>query len=299
MENRAIIGFTEALEEAAKLQTAKNYEDAVLVLEKMIEIVEDAGMFANTDNEEFFCFNNVLEQVLYDRLVNHGKKLNRVPDNYANMYHKYGALLFEAKRYDEAEVYLKKALRWNPVDTNILFEFSEIYKIRGDWKTFLDIMEQCLRYAYSSRALARCYRNLGFFYIEDEQYDLASALYLFSLHFQPKSETAYIELNYIRDKTGSAPHQPATPEEANALIQFIKDNGIQAWANPEIIDMTIAIGQHAMKENLPDEARFFFGVAYELTGNKEIGKILKQLDDNNDSGEEKYEHEEGKYDGEV
>ncbi len=296
MENKAIIGFTEALEEAVKLQTAKNYEDAALILGKTVEIVEEAGMYEDTDDEKFFCFNNVLEQILYNEVFNPGKELKQVPDNYADMYHKYGALLFEAKRYDEAEAVLKKAVRWNPVDTDILFELSEVYKVRGDWETFLPIMKQCLAYAYSKRALARSYRNLGFYFIEQEKYDTAAALYLFSLFFESENETAYYELGYIKEKTGKTPHQPSNKEEASVLIKLIEDNGVQTWANPQVIDIALSMGREAMKGNMPDEVRYFLGIAYELSGDKEIGEVLERLEYQD---EDEYEQDEGKYDGEI
>jgi tetratricopeptide (TPR) repeat protein len=313
MENKAIKGFREAIEEVIHLQDAKNYDDAILILEKLIELVEDADMFNHTDAAEYFCFNNVLEQVLYDEVFGHGKELFRVPDNYADMYHKYGALLFEAKEYDDAELFLKKAHRWNPVDVDILFELSEVYKLRSDWDTFLSIMKQCLSYAYSNRSLARCYRNLGFYFIEQEQYDVAAALYLFSLFFDQKNETAYHELKYIEEKTGNTPRQPESTEEASALIHLLNDHEIQTWANPQVTHIAVSMAREAMKADMPNEARSFLSIAYELTGDKDIGEVLdqlsEQLDDNKENDdsessqlefdEDDYEQDEGKYDGEI
>lgn len=303
MENKAIKGFNEAIDEVIRLQGEGAYADAVLILKKLIEIVEDAGMFSPADDEAFFCFNNMLEQVFYDEVFKPGKRLNQVPDNYADMYHKCGALLLEARQYDEAELILKKALHWNPVDVDILLTLSEVYKVRGDLETYFSMMKQCLACAYSKRSLARAYRGVGHYYAEQEEYDTASAFYIFSLYFDQDNETVHHGLSYIKQKTGEAPHLPSTSEEADAMLNSIIDLDFQIWANPKIIDITLSLIREAVKAKMPDAVRYYLGIAYELTGNDDMRKLMDQMDaeteEQEDFDEDDYEPDEGTYDTEI
>ena len=47
-----------------------------------------------------------------------------------------------------------------------LFELGEIYKKNQQYKRYLEINMKALQHAYTARNLARCYRNLGFYYVE-------------------------------------------------------------------------------------------------------------------------------------
>lgn len=301
MENKAIPGFNEAIDEVIRLQGEGAYADAVLILKKLIEIVEDAGMFSPAGGEAFFCFNNLLEQVLYDEVFKPGKRLSQVPDNYADMYHKCGVLLLEARQYDEAELILKKALRWNPVDADILLALSEVYKVRGDLETSLSMMKQCLSYAYSKRSLARAYRGIGYYYVEQEEYDTAAAFYIFSLYFDQDNETVHHELSYIKQKTGEAPHLPSTSEEADAMLKVIENQDIQIRANPHVTDIALSLMREAVKAEMPDTARYYLGIAYELTGNDDMRKLMDQMDaeEQEDFDEDDYEPDKGIYDAEI
>jgi tetratricopeptide (TPR) repeat protein len=276
-ENYSIKGFDEALIEASNKTGEGKYEEALAILEQMVKVVEEAAMFQDTEEEEYHNFKNGLEQVLYNESCNPGKKLLQIQDNYAAMYHKYGALLFEFKRYNEAEDALKKAHRYNPVCTDILFELSEVYKSRSDWETYLPMMAKCLEYAYSIKALARCYRNLGYYAIEEEQFLVATAFYIYSLQFDPESETARHELGFIAQKTGKESVYPENEEQVEKIYNLLKESKIQLGPNKLVWSIALSMGQEAQKADMKDVARYFFGIAYELTGSEEVKKILDEI----------------------
>ena len=84
----------------------------------------------------------------------------------------------------------------NPVLSTIYFERAEIFKLKKNFKPFFKYTNDALKYATSSQLLARGYRNLGFYYIEKDNLELATALFKFSLIFE-NNDMAYSELNYI------------------------------------------------------------------------------------------------------
>jgi hypothetical protein len=63
--------------------------------------------------------------------------------------------LVEKQDFNTALRVLVEGLRYNPVDTGLLFEMGEICKLRKDWEVYRKISELCFEYAHTSIALAR------------------------------------------------------------------------------------------------------------------------------------------------
>jgi len=150
----------------------KKFDKALALIESFIKNIEDKGLYLNDNTSNYFYFNNALEEIVYKEIFRPEKEIRQIPENYAEIYFTYGNILFEVKRYDEAKIALEKAISYNPVNTEYLFEFGELYKIKKDWKVFLKINRDCLKYAYTGKAIARCYRNFGYYFFEEEKYEL-------------------------------------------------------------------------------------------------------------------------------
>ncbi|MDR2900883.1 MAG: hypothetical protein LBV20_05135, partial [Treponema sp.] len=118
-----------------------------------------------------------------------------------------------------------------------------------------------------------------------------------------ENETALHELAYIEEKTGKIPPAPSSKEEVAEIVKVLEDNDIQAWGNPKVYNIAVSLAQEAMKAEMPNETRFFLGVAYDLSGDEEIGQILEKMDaaaaEQRDYDEDDFEPDEGRYDGEV
>ena len=111
-----------------------------------------------------------------------------------DLYYVYGFLLLENQEYDKAEEYLKKAIRINPVSARIILELTEIYKVHTyTFNEFIIRTSDALKYAYYPQDIARCYRNLGYYYVEENQMRTALALYIYSMEFEA-SPLAYTEI---------------------------------------------------------------------------------------------------------
>ena len=54
--------------------------------------------------------------------------------------------------------------------------------------------KQCFDFAYTERHVGRCYRNLGYYYIEQKEYILAPALYLKSTGYDKESTIPQLQL---------------------------------------------------------------------------------------------------------
>ena len=173
----------------------------------------------NVEDEQntYFCFNSYLELMLYVDKYN-PKKPNKAPKtNMAFLYYILGYIDVENKDYDNASKNLSESLKWNPVDLTVLFEKAEIYKSTGDLERFKAEIDKIYPLITSRWFLARYYREIGFYYIEKNVYDVANAIYSMALDFsftEYEKNKAINELMYIA--------QPEKREPKKNTIDEIK-----------------------------------------------------------------------------
>lgn len=137
---------------------------------------------------------------------------------------------------------------------------------------FLKLTKQALELSYTANWVARGYRNLGFYYVEIKEYELAIALIQFSLFFED-SHIATSELYYISEINGSIPKQLGIKE----IRKLLEENHIPFGANGLIIAIMSEFGKHLLKQNDKDGAIFCFKNLYELTFDEKIKDILLDL----------------------
>jgi tetratricopeptide (TPR) repeat protein len=265
------------LEVEAKIQK-DDFDKSLEIMEPLIDKVEKICLtFSDDDMHEFHNFDDFFEEQIYMDIIKPMKKLRQMPRNCALAYLKYGVILFELKRYDTAKISLEKASKLNPVNTSILFELSEICKINKTWDEYLTINKKCLEYAYSNRELARCYRNYGFYFIEQGNYEMAEVLYCFSLPFSfgAEKKIALSELEYMKKITGKTNFELAeTLEHFDALVEKLKKYNIQLGANKSILNLALILAINATNDNQYSIAKYCYGILHDLTRSKEIYDLI-------------------------
>ncbi len=171
----------------------------------------------NVEDEQntYFCFNSYLELMLYVDKYN-PKKPNKAPKtNMAFLYYILGYIDVENKDYDNASKNLSESLKWNPVDLTVLFEKAEIYKSTGDLERFKAEIDKIYPLITSRWFLARYYREIGFYYIEKNVYDVANAIYSMALDFsftEYEKNKAINELMYIAQQEKREPKKNTIDE---------------------------------------------------------------------------------------
>lgn len=230
------------------------------------------GMFKSDGECVYMSFENPLEHFIY-LILNKPEKTIRMPSyNYAEIYYFYGYCLIENKKFNEAEIALKSSLEWNPVSTRTMFELAEIYKMNKDFASYLHWTKETLKYAYGSDEIARCYRNLGYYYSDIEEYSLASSLYYFSQYFKP-TDIANSELFYIAQKTGTMPKEVSSTE----LKKVFADNDIPFGANDDILGIAYSLGKQFEEEENFEWAQFCYNVVFDLTRDDKIKKLMDSI----------------------
>ena len=245
-----------------------NYEKPLEKLDKFMETFPE--MFEDDKVSEYHYFTNPLEELIFRKYVGLKKELRYIPDNQPllDLYYVYGFLLLESKQYDRAEEYLKKAIGINPVSARIILELTEIYKVHTYTLNECFIRtSDALKYSYYPQDIARCYRNLGYYYVEENDFKTALALYIYSMEYEA-SPLAYAEIKFIQSKTGNM------ELSLNECIDIIEGKNIQVGPNPFILDTLDEFIREYEENKLYNQLLYFLELRFDLKNDVEtLGKI--------------------------
>lgn len=228
------------------------------------------AMFEDDKVSEYHFFTNPLEEVLFYKYVGAEKIVRYIPDNkpVLDLYYIYGFLLLETNQFDKSEEYLKKAIKINPVSSRIILELCEIYKLHTyNYNKYFMYATDALKYAYMPQDIARSYRSLGYYYIEENQLETAFALFRYSMEYE-LNPMAYSEINYIQNKDKNI------DLSLDESIEIIKNKNIQLGVNPFILETLDEFITEYEENKLYSQTLYFLELKYNLTNDeKTIGKI--------------------------
>lgn len=230
----------EATESDADDEEANNYDLGVELFQngeyaeattKFEQYIKEITKLKKETEDEWYTFNNAIEFLLYAQNNKTDKKVVDVNYRCNTAYYFLAMIDFENRNHEEAIKKLNKALKWNPCDIKSMFEKAENYKASGDLKKYYTSTLDLFDNIYSINDLARYYRNLGYYFIEEKEWDLAKAMYLYSVRFD-NNPVALQELKYILSKSGND-----TLPAKEDLKDILKENRIPTFISKEIINL--------------------------------------------------------------
>ena len=220
--------------------------------------------------KEYHSFLNPLEEILFYQYIGLEKELAYIPFNEPlfDLYYIYGTLLLENDDFAKPEKYLLKALRINPVSSKTILSLADIYKSKTrTYNRFFLYNVDALKFAYKNEDIARAYRNFGFFYVEENQLDIAAVFYDFSLNFDFNRQ-AFRELEYLKSRGIN------TEIDRKDAENIIESKKIQVGVNPFILDTLRIICADLENRKYYRGALYFYRILYDLTKDNHIlGKI--------------------------
>jgi len=256
-----------------------NPDKALKIIEPAINEVEIFREIILADDSAtiYRFFYNVIEEGFYLKTIHGNSKrtISPLPERFFHSYLTYGTTLVELERYDDAKIALLKAFEINPVYADVLFELGEISKVQKNQKEFFHITQEAHKVAYTKEKLARCYRNLGYYFIEQEKFDDAIAMYYASLSFD-SSQTKKVlsELDFIQKFT-KKPTIPKPSEEQ--ILSAFKKNNIQYGVDENLYKIIYTLGRAFEAEKDYDRAKFCYKALFELTSKKEFQELIEKL----------------------
>jgi uncharacterized protein len=246
-----------------------------------------------TDSTGFY-FESPLELEFYRQ--RHCPTTPELKGSYPPVNHIYqiaAYVLVELDRSEEARPLLMEAISRNPLNTKATFELAETYKEKGEFSAFLAINKICCELMYQPNDIARYFRNLGFYFIEEENWDLAIGAYYESLNWAD-SEVSKRELFVIFKLTGEPPEKP---NDRDTFLIAISDLGIPVPPNPLWIKSAKNVFYNP-KEPISTNEMFVLlslilkwtGSSYEMENMKIFQKIMEAAQEG-----ENYELEPGQW----
>lgn len=271
--NNDLMSYEAVLEEVRFKQHEKKFDEALALLEGLVRKIEEAHMFEDDQVSEYHCFGEFFEEQLYKMIAKPEKDIRRASMPMDVIYMQYGSLLIDVKRLDDAEKALATAMRWNPANAFIAFEHAEVSKIRGDMDAFFRLTLDIFRYAFRPADVARCFRNLGYYFTEKKLWEKSVACYTMSLQFEPDSKQAMSELYYIQQKAGKVISPPGMDE----LKKIAEKYGFPVGADPDVLGLSYSYGKHFAEAGQYAGARYCWEITYGLTDDEEIKKMIESL----------------------
>lgn len=209
--------MNQKVREAIEKMNHREFAEAEKILESIL--YEGKGIEIEDDDATHYTLNNYIEMVLFANIFKTGKRNIRPEINYARIYYYLGYISNETKNYAKAIEYLKKGLKWNPIDVVLMFEMAAANRMIGNLEIFKAQIEKTYMYIYDSVHLAKYYRELGWYYSEKRIFDVANALYTHSISFC-NTDVARKELMYIAQQENREPKLSTTEEIKELLSEY-------------------------------------------------------------------------------
>ncbi|MFA9463207.1 MAG: hypothetical protein ACERKN_02835 [Velocimicrobium sp.] len=259
----------EYYEEINALIQEKKYSTAD---KKMDDLLSTITPLYQKQLGKYYSFNHVLEVYYYDYFLNHDASILHTDINLSAYYRLHGFIKMQLDDFKSAAKSYETALVWNPVDLDSLLQLGELYKRLGNLKDCRRVSESAYNFCCTRATLARYYRNLGFFYLESYQPDIATALYQYSNIYYPSTQ-ADNELIYLE----KALNRPTPTLSLNEIQQILSNESIPTGPNPDTIGITYRVGQLELEGGNIENAKDCFTMVYDLTQDVQIKTILDQL----------------------
>ena len=254
--------------EIQEMVKKKDYAGSGEKMKVLLCQVEDV---LGADKGSKFSFNHILETYYYAYIKKDVSQLSYTEVPIHAYYRMYGFILMHLDKLEEAMEAYDTGLIWNPVDLDIMFQLVELYKRRGMLEPCRKLTMETYDYCCCRRHMGRFYRNLGFYFVERKQLQLAAALYIYSSIYEP-SEHADKELDFISKLSG----QPIQDYTLPKLQEIIEAAGIPLGPNPKTLGITSRVGQLELDNGNYDNAYDCFAMVYDLTNEDEMLSAMEK-----------------------
>jgi tetratricopeptide (TPR) repeat protein len=258
------------LEVKIKIQERK-IEEAHRLIQK---IVPDEVSFTDDRVSQYFTFNNPLEQSYYQEKFHPEKNIRIIPYNYNDIFNTYAWILVELGDYENAIRIIDRGLKYNPLNVDLLFEKGEIFKRDKNLKGLKEITSACHEYAYRPRDLARVFRNYGYIFVEEQNYDAAISSLMLSGMFE-KNNWIDAELFYISQRTKQI--IDLSKYDVSTCIKILKNYGLPWGANPKMLELAYKIRNLSFQNEDYSACELFGTIVFNLTKRDEDFEFFQKI----------------------
>ncbi len=261
----------------------RNFDDAVKIMDELIAKIDaEADAYMEHSDNIYIDVDEFLEFILYQVYEKPEGMIRRPLYRYHYIYKLYGSLLFEVKNFDKAKIYLEKSLKWNPMSVSAAFELGELLKINKDMEGYYQANKDIYNKIFRRADMARYLRNIAFYFVEKELYEVAAACLYVSLSFAD-TDMAKSELFYIGQKSGKNISAP----DVKDLEQYSEKYGIMFRPCPQVVVHALSFAKFALANNDMNSVKYLIKTVYDYLLPDSV-KAKKEAE-NADAGSIKYQ----------
>lgn len=276
--------FQAVRQEGARLQLAvqaamyqmknKKYLQARELLAKELKRYERMYAGSRSSKVDLYCMEEPFDRTLYSFYGKGGRELQTVEIPFALAYYTYAVVMERLNQTEAARRALDKGLSWNPFSAPLHLQRAELLGREIDELALLEGSKTALLYAYKPALVARCYANFGSYFMRQDKNELAIGCFMMCQQFEENNEEALKGLRAIYDKTEGT----VLPPDIERLKELAAGEDLPLGANRDVVGLAYTYGRHFFNEKQDGPTRYFLSIAYGLTGDKEVKKVLDSMD---------------------
>ncbi len=189
------------------------------------------------------------------------------------LYFYRGTVSLLKKEYDAARKDYFLAKNRAPASFLFAFRYGEEFKRNGDMRSYLESTRELFTIAFRPGDIAQCFRNMGYFFVEEQQYRLARTFYVMSTFHQEKNEAVEKELEYISRVTGGTIDSTSRSDVEYAVREY----DIPLLGNTELLNLATQMAHYYLEKGEKEMTRYYFDIAYNMSQKDRIEGLIGKL----------------------
>lgn len=207
----------------------EDFEGADEFLNRMEEEVDfiTVSIDALEQGESFRSFQSMTEEILY-RVENVGEQVPILGPETEIWLSLKGGMALELKNYDDAILYLEKAIKVNPMSTANRLSLSKVYRMKEDMEKAKEYNREAFLSAYRAADFSNCFSNEGYFLYKEDRPALALSCSMIAKEYDEENDEADGNLMIIGSR-----FPDVEPASKKTFTDYLKERKITGTISAE------------------------------------------------------------------
>jgi tetratricopeptide (TPR) repeat protein len=239
-----------------KLKEASNTIETVEKI--MDDVIQDIYSRSNPRNTFLCFFFSMIELSLCnDYYRDDQSDMVLLPYDYISLLSLKGQMYFFSGEIDKSKECIRKALKFNPVCTDLYFLSADINKTQFNWFSFTMDLDKLYTFLYKESDFRKYYRYLEMYYTEyDKRPDLCKILKL--LGNEKSRDSLYQQFMALTTKQKSLLDEYKIPYDISKLV----------------LDVLVNNCRNALEKNEIQQYKYFFNILSQFRNDQTINQLI-------------------------
>ncbi len=250
--------------------------EIVPVFEGIVKDIKEAqeSEFKSTDEVQYFCFENLLEKLIYKKVEDDPRELIDVDLPFDRVYSDLAFCYIQLQNYDGAREALAQAVRWNPINCAYRLNLAELYRVSEKAEEWLGLSYSVFDRAYHPEHIVQAYMNFIPYMINLKKVSTAAALTKAALELLPDEPS----VNEAADALKDAGSDPRTMD-SNLAEQLLEEMQIPEGANATVIITALICSEQAKEQGKQELVDYFEEIAGRLASQETVETLRALVQD--------------------